>query len=88
MPPQNILAITEKHNPIKIEDIEAVIDEYIELLVNECTTFFKKYDITIIDYLEKLLNDKEFEPNIYKSNEIGTSKIFTLFREKLKKKTG
>jgi hypothetical protein len=88
LPPQNILAIAEKHNLIKLGDIVDDIDEYIEIFINDCTTFFKSNNInkTISNYLEEMLNDKEFEPNASEIFEIGTSKIFKLFREKLNNK--
>jgi hypothetical protein len=80
--PQKILEIPEKLKLISIDDISGYIDECIEIFIKDCNDFFEsnKMNISTDELINKLLNDKDMQPD-------GTSTIFELFRKILFEKT-
>jgi hypothetical protein len=81
--PKKILEVPESFGLLNIDNVSRYCDEYINIFINECSNFFINNGIRIKtnDFINNLLNDKEFKIGINENNS-----VFTVIYSKLKER--
>jgi len=82
--PKKLLLIPENEGLLNRKKIEEYIDDYIDLLIDECNSFFgiKIPEITTKDFISKIVHDNEFQITDKDSNSV-FEMVYTKIKEKI-----
>lgn len=82
--PKKLLLIPERKNFLDRDNVAQHIDDYVNLFWDECESFFstKIPEISTHDFINKILNDEDFQINCKDSNSV-FEMVYIKLREKI-----